>query len=435
MGLFGKLRKSEEEKKLKFQMKLEKIRIEKKLNKQYEIKLKIEPYYSQDSHETIARIDYDSMAILDISDGEYLEIVAMKNIVAKCHPLKTSEDGKQIIRIEHLLRKNASVKFGDSVLVKKASVTPVNSVVVSHVEQKYSKNYIDSRYLTERLEKCVFSVGDMVTVPYFSNHVEFEIKNTIPNEKFLLSNKNTKFEIIRYPPIDTDSEKQLENKEENGPNRYDNDGYDKNGYDYSGFNREGFNREGFNREGFNREGFNREGWDKKGFNREGWDKKGFNREGYDVNGYGKDGYSKHGFDKNEIHRDTGTKFNLEGYDVNGYDKEGLHHSGLLAKLDNFELEITPFKGEQKFAIIRSGGNFDFYDSDSPAYILQVRLNVADEKMKTRLTQSIRNAHHFKPTVFQSKSSVGAYWQTDLIEEEIAKSILLKIIRNYNQFYT
>ena len=257
-------------------------------------------------------------------------------------------------------------------------------------------------------------------------------------------------------------------EQENGPNRYDKvgydkngydkngydkNGYDKNGYDYTGFNKQGFNREGFNREGwnkqgFNKQGFNREGYDVNGYDKDGYSKHGFdkneihrntgtkfNLEGYDVNGFHKDGYSKHGFDKNGIHKDTGTKFNLEGYDVNGYDKEGLDYSGLLAKLDNFELQITPFKGEQKFAIIRSGGNFDFYDSDFPAYILQVRLNGADEKMQTRLTQSIRNAHHVKPIVFTSKSSIGAYWQTDLIEEEIAKSILLKIIRNYNQFYT
>ena len=194
-------------------------------------------------------------------------------------------------------------------------------------------------------------------------------------------------------------------------------------YDKNGFNKEGIHKDTrtrFNKEGFNKEGFGANGLDKFGF-----DKNGFNKEGFD-----KKGYDKNGFNKEGIHTKTGTRFNKEGFD-----KDGIAKDELTARLFEADLKMIAFKGEQKFVTLISGGNFDFYDSESPAYILQVKLNGIDKKIQTTLLQSIRNAHHFKPTVFTSKSSIGAYWQTDLIEEEIAKSILLKIIRNYNQFYT
>jgi tetratricopeptide (TPR) repeat protein len=108
-----------------------------------------------------------------------------------------------------------------------------------------------------------------------------------------------------------------------------------------------------------------------------------------------------------------------------------YEKGLFAKYDTIEFQMIPFKGQEKFAKLISGGNFDFYDSDSPAYILNVKLNDCSEELKKKLIQKIRNSYHIKPSCFPTEKSIGAYWQTDLIEEETAKMLLKRIITNFS----
>ena len=93
--------------------------------------------------------------------------------------------------------------------------------------------------------------------------------------------------------------------------------------------------------------------------------------------------------------------------------------------------MIPFKGQEKFAKLRSGGTVDFYDSDSPAYILNVKLNDCSHELKEKLILKIRHSFHIKPSVFPTEKSIGAYWQTDLIEKEVAKVLLKRIITNFS----
>ena len=79
----------------------------------------------------VARIDYDSMDSFSASTGDVIEIRGKRRTVAKCLPLYPSDEGKGIIRVDGLVRNNAGVAIGDTVVVRKIKAIPAEKVIVA----------------------------------------------------------------------------------------------------------------------------------------------------------------------------------------------------------------------------------------------------------------------------------------------------------------
>ena len=82
------------------------------------LSLKVLEAYTRDVGRGVARIDYDSMDSLTASTGDVIEIRGKRRTVAKCLPLYPSDEGKGIVRVDGLVRNNAGVAIGDTVIVK-----------------------------------------------------------------------------------------------------------------------------------------------------------------------------------------------------------------------------------------------------------------------------------------------------------------------------
>src|SRR5690242_2576403 len=120
----------------------------------------------------VARIDYDSMDSLSASTGDVIEIRGKRRTVAKCLPLYPSDEGKGIIRVDGLVRNNAGVAIGDTVVVRKIKAAPAEKVIVAPLE---SIPPIDERYLADALESVPLIKGDNVMVPYFGGRLTFQV--------------------------------------------------------------------------------------------------------------------------------------------------------------------------------------------------------------------------------------------------------------------
>ena len=159
------------------------------------------------------------------------------------------------------------------------------------------------------------------------------------------------------------------------------------------------------------------------------------------------------FHKDGTHKITKTKFDVNGYDKHGFDVNqydinkkhileyvktivSINSKGNKPKLfldfisGNIHLEMIPFMGEEKFAKMVSGGNFDFYDNDSPAYILRIKFDEIDKDLQEKFIGIIRRTFPRKFQIFPTNYSIGAYWINDLITEENASYYLRRIIKNY-----
>lgn len=168
-------------------------------NNTLNLDLKILEAYTRDVGRGVARIDYDSMDSLSASTGDLIEIKGgEKNkshmrTVAKCLPLYPSDEGKGIIRVDGLVRNNAGVAIGDTVVVRKIKAVPAERVVVAPLE---AVPPIDERYLADALEGVPMIKGDNVMVPYFGGRLTFQVIGVSPpSSDAVLVSQKTQFNI------------------------------------------------------------------------------------------------------------------------------------------------------------------------------------------------------------------------------------------------
>ena len=96
-----------------------------------EVILKVSEAFQQDVGYGRARIDSQTRVDLDLSIGDVIEIEGTKTtaaVVWRAHP---SDEGKKIIRIDNLTRKNAGTGLGDRVKVRRADVKEAREVVLA----------------------------------------------------------------------------------------------------------------------------------------------------------------------------------------------------------------------------------------------------------------------------------------------------------------
>jgi cell division protein 48 (CDC48)-like len=126
------------------------------------LRLKALEAYTRDVCHGIARIDYDSMDSLGegASTGD-IYLRGKRRTVAKCLPLYPSDEGKGITRIDGLIRNNAGVAIGDTLVVRKIKAVPAEKVIVVPL---MAIPPIDEQYLTDALESVPLIKGDNVMV-------------------------------------------------------------------------------------------------------------------------------------------------------------------------------------------------------------------------------------------------------------------------------
>ena len=151
---------------------------------QNELTLKVLEGYVQNVGQGVAKIDYDSMDMLNTSSGWYydprtqrnvldvIEIKGKQRTVVRCIPLNPSDEGKGIIRCDGLVRNNAAIAIGDIITVKKIKALAAEKIVVMPLEAIPELN---ERYLPDALERVPVSKGDHVMVPWFTGKLTFKI--------------------------------------------------------------------------------------------------------------------------------------------------------------------------------------------------------------------------------------------------------------------
>lgn len=160
--------------------------------------LKVLESYTRDVGRGIARIDYSTMKILNVSVGDILEIKGKKRTVAKCLPLYPSDESKHLIRIDGLGRTNGGIVIGDTITVRKIKAVSAQKVIVAPLE---AIPPIDERYLADALESVPLVKGDNVMIPYFGGRLTFEIETIVPQADAVVVTQKTVFEILSEKTI------------------------------------------------------------------------------------------------------------------------------------------------------------------------------------------------------------------------------------------
>jgi len=157
--------------------------------------LKVKEAPQEDIGRNRARLGSKTRMKLGVEVGDVIKIVGEKETVAKVFRLSSEDEGKGIIRIDGLVRKNAKVSMGDKVEVSKVSVKEAKKVVIAPVIEEGNRlkfgDGIES-YVKKRLLKRPILAGDAIVVPgiaLMGGSVPFMVISTNPVEPVTISDE------------------------------------------------------------------------------------------------------------------------------------------------------------------------------------------------------------------------------------------------------
>ncbi|MCJ7770089.1 AAA family ATPase, partial [Candidatus Bathyarchaeota archaeon] len=129
-----------------------------------EIRLRAAEARQRDAGRGKARIDDESMLALGIVAGDMIELKAKRATAAVAWPAYQEDQGKGIIRIDGLIRKNAGVALNEYVFLKKAVVSEAQSLILAPVDMRLNVDNDFVNFVKSRLIETPLVEGDSVFV-------------------------------------------------------------------------------------------------------------------------------------------------------------------------------------------------------------------------------------------------------------------------------
>ena len=150
------------------------------------LNIKVLEAYTRDVGRGVARLDTKTMAVLDVTSGDVIEVKGRRETVAKCLPLYGNDEDKGIIRLDGLGRNNANVSINDMVTIRKIRAADADTVTVNPMEQIPP---VDERYIADALDHVPLRKGDNIMIPYFGGRLTFQVAKTSPTGAVLITQK------------------------------------------------------------------------------------------------------------------------------------------------------------------------------------------------------------------------------------------------------
>ncbi len=170
-----------------------------------EVVLRVAEGLSQDVGAGRARLDAETRLQLGVSPGDVVEIEGGRKTGAIVWRARPVDEGKGIIRIDNLTRKNARVGIGDKVIVRKAEPKIAEKVVIAPAisqSQRIQFGHGIENLVKRGLLKRPVTAGDTIVIPgiaLFGNSLPFGVVKTEP-KGIVLIGEETQI-VVREEPI------------------------------------------------------------------------------------------------------------------------------------------------------------------------------------------------------------------------------------------
>ena len=143
-----------------------------------ELRLLVSETYRSDVGTGRARLSTKDREALGVEPGEIIEIIGQRSTLAKAWPSRSEEPG--VIQIDGIIRRNAGVRVGDYVRVRKATkVAKLRSVTIAPTTPiRFGHDFVE--YVRNRLIDMPVTRGDTVMIPVLGQALEMKVVQTVP---------------------------------------------------------------------------------------------------------------------------------------------------------------------------------------------------------------------------------------------------------------
>lgn len=144
------------------------------------------------------RIDADAMKKISVSVGDIIEIEGKRKTAAIVWPAYTEDQGMDIIRMDGLIRKNASIGIGEKVSVRKAEAKVAALVKLAPLSFTITVDSGFVSFVKRRLADTPLVEGDNVLIPVLGQAIPFSVVSTKPGG-IVMAAEETNLTILEKP--------------------------------------------------------------------------------------------------------------------------------------------------------------------------------------------------------------------------------------------
>ncbi|RDE17913.1 MAG: AAA family ATPase [Candidatus Thorarchaeota archaeon] len=140
-----------------------------------EIILKVAEAEHRDIGRFIVRIDTVSMEKLGVRTGDIIEIKGKRATAAIAWPAYQGDKGREIIRMDGRIRRNAGVSLSEKVTVVKANEEPARNVTLAPTSVPIRPEPRFEEFVKRKLLNCPVTVQDTVFIPILGRAIPFKV--------------------------------------------------------------------------------------------------------------------------------------------------------------------------------------------------------------------------------------------------------------------
>jgi len=163
-----------------------------------EVQLRVGEAKQRDVGRGKARLDSESMETLGITAGDVIEVRGKRTTAAVAWPAYPEDQGREIIRIDGLLRKNAGVAINEYVAVKKADVKMAQSITLAPIDMRLNVDNDFVNFVKSRLLEMPLVEGDSVYVVILGSAIPFTVVKARPHG-ILKVTPSTNLQVLSEP--------------------------------------------------------------------------------------------------------------------------------------------------------------------------------------------------------------------------------------------
>jgi len=163
------------------------------------IELRVAEAKQRDAGRPIVRIDPSIMRDYGIEPGTVVFIKGKRLTAAKVMYGLPEDDGKGVIRMNSIIRKNADVSVNDTVKVKVTEAKQAQLVKLAPVSMTLSIEQNFENYVKQRLKDYVLMEGDLVQILVLGQSLIFQAIQVRPSNTPVIVDDETQVKVLEKP--------------------------------------------------------------------------------------------------------------------------------------------------------------------------------------------------------------------------------------------
>ena len=163
------------------------------------IELRVAEAKQRDANKPIVRIDPEVMRRYGIEPGMVVEILGRRKTAAKVWYGLPEDEGKRIIRMNSIMRRNADVSVNEKVKIRKIEPKPAQLVKLAPVSMTLAVDQNFTQYIKQRLRDYVLVEGDLIQITVLGQPLTFQVVQVKPSNSVVIITEESQLIVYEKP--------------------------------------------------------------------------------------------------------------------------------------------------------------------------------------------------------------------------------------------